>query len=68
MGTYIDEVIKGMKSIKFNCLEMISLKKIMEYRIAGMQLTFYFFIIQMFMSYLANIFPTLTTFVILWWV
>lgn len=68
MGTYINEMIKGIKSIKFNGWELISLDKIMGFRTAGMHLSFLFFNIQMFMSYLSHLFPSMTTLVILWYV
>jgi ABC-type bacteriocin/lantibiotic exporter with double-glycine peptidase domain len=68
MGSFINEMIKGIKNIKFNGLELNSLQKIMEFRKAGMFRTFLFFNINMFMSYLSHLFPSITTLIIIWYV
>ena len=67
LGTYINETIKGIKSIKFNGWEDLSLTKIMELRTAGQALTKIFFTIHTFMSYVANLFPPVTTLIIIWY-
>jgi ATP-binding cassette subfamily C (CFTR/MRP) protein 4 len=67
LGTYINETIKGIKSIKFNGWEDLSLSKIMELRMAGQALTKIFFAIHTFMSYVANLFPPVTTLIIIWY-
>lgn len=68
MGSYINEMIKGMRSIKFYGWEFNSLEKIMEYRKAAMNLNFVGYTLNSFMSYLSPMFPVLTTLIIIWYI
>lgn len=68
LGTYLNETIKGIKSIKFNGWEDLCLEKIMGYRTAAHKLTRVYLFMHTFFTFVGSLFPPITTLIIIWYI
>ena len=66
MGSAITETVKGIKMIKFNALEEVSLKNIMDFRRETTFLTLVFFFLNVGLQLVTQLIPMISSFLIFW--